>query len=435
MTPRRFHPLWLIGAAALLNACGGAGVPQAEGDPYAGADHPWTYSAPAGQLGAQSLTPGDNSLSYERVLDASNGWGPVEVNRSNGEMGASDGRTLTLNGQTSARGFGVHAGSSMRFGLQGSGATCSRFRVGVGIDDEVGSRGSVVFQVYLDGVKAFDSGLMTGASATKWADLDIRGRQALKLVVTDGGDGKAYDHADWVQPTVRCAAVTPRPTLTLGQDRLEIFHKHSAALSATFADLSGPVGLRLEVAPGFSSGLQLRTTSLTLPAAAGPQRVVIDAPGLPDFYTETQSLSAPYTLVVSQGGRDVARAPLTIQQKLLGVQASAAPALLPARPGSAVTFTVTVRLTPGLETSLEIGNSGCPVQGCEYAATPVSETTSVLSGGASVLQREFRVVLPAGISPTQNLTLDYYVVVGDFAGYRKPWYGNTQVAVVWQPLK
>lgn len=371
-TPRRFRSVWLVGAALLLSACGGAATPQP---------------------GAQELTPGEHSPADERAPDA----------------------------------------SATRFSPQGNGATCRRLRGGVAA--EVGSRGSVDAQVYLNGLPAFDSGLRAGASAPKWADPDIGGRRERRLVVSDGGDGKGYEHAAGVRPTVSCAAVGTPPTLTLSQDHLEIFHKHSATLGATFAGLSGPVDLRLEVAAGSSSGLQLRTTSLTLPATGGPQQVVIDAPGLPEFYTPEQSLAAPYTLVVSQAGRDVARAPVTIREKLLGVQASVAPARVSAQPGAALTFTVTVRLTPGLPTSLAIGHAGCPVQGCEYRATPVSGTYGAVSGKTGVLKRDFQVVLPAGAAPPQDVTLNYSVEVGDFAGYRRPWYGNTEVAVVWHPLK
>jgi hypothetical protein len=79
---------------------------------------------------------------------ASNGWGPVEKDRSNGETGATDGRTITLNGTTHAKGLGVHASSDVRYDLNGAYST---FISDVGVDDEVGSRGSVVFQVYADG--------------------------------------------------------------------------------------------------------------------------------------------------------------------------------------------------------------------------------------------------------------------------------------------
>jgi len=94
----------------------------------------------------------------------------------------------------------------MRFSLQGTGATCSRFTADVGIDDEVGPRGKVVFQVYLDGVKAYDSGVMKGKDSAKRVDVDITGKQELRLVVTDAGNGIHFDHADWAQPMIRCVA-------------------------------------------------------------------------------------------------------------------------------------------------------------------------------------------------------------------------------------
>ena len=81
---------------------------------------------------------------------------------------------------------------------------CTAFQSDVGIDDEVGPNGSVVFQVFLDGVKAYDSGTMNGSAATKTIDLDVTGKSELGLVVTDGGDnGNAYDHADWAERRYR----------------------------------------------------------------------------------------------------------------------------------------------------------------------------------------------------------------------------------------
>ena len=40
---------------------------------------------------------------------ATNGWGPVEKDKSNGEQAAGDGRTITLNTVTFAKGLGAHA--------------------------------------------------------------------------------------------------------------------------------------------------------------------------------------------------------------------------------------------------------------------------------------------------------------------------------------
>jgi hypothetical protein len=161
-------------------------------------------SAPAdGDLSVLLLTPGRNTLQYERALSSQNGWGPIEKNRSNGEQAAGDGRPLTLNGRVYAQGFGTHAGSDLRFDLLSNpGARCTRFTATVGVDDEVGPRGSVAFQVFLDGVKAYDTGPQTGASAPVPLTLDVSGKQELRLVATDAGDGIAYDHADWADPAL-----------------------------------------------------------------------------------------------------------------------------------------------------------------------------------------------------------------------------------------
>jgi hypothetical protein len=214
MNKRAAVRLWLgSGLALLLAACGQSG-PSSEVDPYAGgASYPWAYTAPEGQVTTLSLTPGENNLFYEPILEAQNSWGPVEIDRSNGERAAGDGKTLTLNGKTYRRGFGVHAYSKLLFSLKGTGATCTRFTADIGVDDEVGNRGSVVFKVYLDGTEVYSSGTMTGASATKKVDLNITGKQKLLLEVTDAGNGISYDHADWAIPRVYCQkeGTTPPP--------------------------------------------------------------------------------------------------------------------------------------------------------------------------------------------------------------------------------
>jgi len=197
-----------------LFACGQTPAPGAS-DPYAnGVSYPWTYASPPEKIRTLSLTPGWNNLYFEPLLAASNSWGHIEIDRSNGEQRAGDGRILTLNGKTYARGFGTHASSEMRYSLQGTdGAECTRFTADIGVDDEVGDRGSVVFQVYLDGVKAYDSGTMTGADATKQVDLDLAGKRELRLVVTDAGNGIHYDHADWAQPMIFCQGAQMGGTL------------------------------------------------------------------------------------------------------------------------------------------------------------------------------------------------------------------------------
>jgi chitodextrinase len=137
-----------------------------------------------------------------------NGWGPVEKDTSNGESAAGDGGTITLNGVTYAKGLGVHANSQVTYNLGGS---YSRFVSDIGVDDEVGSAGSVVFQVWADGIKIYDSGLMTGSSATRTVNVAVTGVNQLQLVVTDGGDNNNSDHADWAGAYLAAGATSPAP--------------------------------------------------------------------------------------------------------------------------------------------------------------------------------------------------------------------------------
>ena len=164
---------------------------------YDGKDHSWKEAGTT--LSAQALTSGNNDLSTQDWSSANSGWGPVEKNRSNGESGGGDGNTLTLQGKTYTTGLGVHASSDITYNLNGQ---CSGFQSDIGIDDEVRSLGSVTFEIWADGTKLYDSGLMTGSSATKFASVDLRGKNQLRLVVTGGGDNINYDHADWAGATL-----------------------------------------------------------------------------------------------------------------------------------------------------------------------------------------------------------------------------------------
>lgn len=149
----------------------------------------------------------DGLLSAQPWTYMANEWGPAERNQSSGGPGAEDGRTLSLNGVQYPNGFGVSAPSALEFRLGGS---CSAFTADVGIDDEVGSQGTVMFQVWGDGQKLYDSGHMTGSTATRHVSLMIPGVRSLRLQVI-AVDATADDHADWTSPRVTCPTGTNQP--------------------------------------------------------------------------------------------------------------------------------------------------------------------------------------------------------------------------------
>ena len=139
-----------------------------------------------------------------------NGWGPAEIDLSNGEQAAGDGRPITLHGTVYAKGLGVHAASDLKYTLAGM---CASFSSDIGIDAEVGPNGSVIFQVLADGTKVYDSGIVTSATPTITVNVPLSGVKALDLVVIQGTTIN-YAHADWAGARLSCAAPTSPLSVT-----------------------------------------------------------------------------------------------------------------------------------------------------------------------------------------------------------------------------
>ncbi|MFL6075141.1 MAG: NPCBM/NEW2 domain-containing protein [Mycobacteriales bacterium] len=144
---------------------------------------------------------GASNVSDLTWLSASNAWGPVEKDTSNGEASAGDGHTITINGVTYAKGLGTNAPSEIDYFLGGS---CSTVSADVGIDDEKdGSVANATFQIWADGTKVADSGAMTAADPARHLSAPVAGAQLLRLVADDNGDANS-DHTDWAGPQLTC---------------------------------------------------------------------------------------------------------------------------------------------------------------------------------------------------------------------------------------
>ena len=131
-----------------------------------------------------------------------NGWGPPEIDRSNGERAPDDGGPLVIGTSAFDHGIGVHALSRIVVELDGR---CSLFLADVGLDEEVGDRGSVVFEVWGDGERLGVSGIVRGPQAAVPIAADLDGVSRMVLVVTPAGDGRADDHADWGNARLECS--------------------------------------------------------------------------------------------------------------------------------------------------------------------------------------------------------------------------------------
>jgi hypothetical protein len=137
---------------------------------------------------------------------AEQGYGALRVDRS------VMGKPLRIGDRQFAKGLGTHAPSEIVYSLHDEG---QEFEAWVGVDAALGptNRGTVVFQVVGDDKKLFDSGVMRADTPAKRVSVSLTGVRTLKLVVTDAGDSKDSDHADWAEPVLflkRQPSVTSR---------------------------------------------------------------------------------------------------------------------------------------------------------------------------------------------------------------------------------
>jgi alpha-glucosidase len=105
------------------------------------------------------------------------------------------GHPLTVNGQVFKKGLGVKADSVLVYKLDGS---WDRLSGHVGVDGEVGAGGHVMFRVYADGKRIFESPQQSVTSIKQLMDLDIKGIKQLKLVLLDDHGPTDSDHGDWL---------------------------------------------------------------------------------------------------------------------------------------------------------------------------------------------------------------------------------------------
>jgi hypothetical protein len=144
---------------------------------------------------------GTDAVSDLPFLSATNGWGPVERDTSNGEQAAGDGHPITINGVTYAKGLGTNAISDVEVYLGGH---CTRFTAMAGVDDEQNGAGTVTFSVAADGKTLVTTPTIRGHQPATSIDVNVTGAQVLDLIVGDAGDGNGNDHGDWATPTLTC---------------------------------------------------------------------------------------------------------------------------------------------------------------------------------------------------------------------------------------
>ena len=175
-----------------------------------------------------------------RIVHAVQAWGALGVDTCAHASGQTP-LKLRIKDRDYDRGLGHHASGEIVVDLEG---LYDRFEAEVGVQWQQGTTGSVVFQVFVDDEKRFDSGVMREADAARPVSVSLDGAAELRLVALDAGDGITCDCANWavarliraanpksverrladVAPFARVVTFDPRRTDGSRANRVQEFH-------------------------------------------------------------------------------------------------------------------------------------------------------------------------------------------------------------------
>lgn len=164
----------------------------------------------SGKASSDQASPAVEYLSdaRERIALAQQGWGKLGVDVA-AHMPHRAGLPLQIGDQHFAKGLGSHAPGQIVVELDGE---YDSFAADIGVQWQGGNVGSVVFQVWVDGKKRFDSGVMREADAARAIVVRLAGAREMMLMVSDAGDGIACDVANWANARlVRARVARARP--------------------------------------------------------------------------------------------------------------------------------------------------------------------------------------------------------------------------------
>ena len=163
-------------------------------------------SVAVGAEGAEYLS----GEARDRIVYAAQGWGELGFDCAVVPR-KGQGPKLQIGDKEYERGLGHHANGEIFVELAGEYAD---FEADVGVQRQGGQVGSVVFQVFADDEKRFDSGVMTSDDPARPVRVSVEGAFELRMVVKDAGDGIRHDGANWANarliPGV-AAQARPRP--------------------------------------------------------------------------------------------------------------------------------------------------------------------------------------------------------------------------------
>lgn len=145
-------------------------------------------------------------LSHLKFVSATNGLGPIEINKTNGAAGDGDGSSIVLKGQSYAKGIGVAENSEIKYNIPT--ASYYKFRSFIGISDDVSNScdntGGVVFKLYGNETLLYTSPSIFRNSALVEINVNIEAYSSIKLKVESVNSNTTCNRAVWADAKLLC---------------------------------------------------------------------------------------------------------------------------------------------------------------------------------------------------------------------------------------
>ena len=127
-------------------------------------------------------------LDTMKPVQATQEFGVLQINQNIVQ------KPIRIKNRYFARGLGSHASARIVYDITDQGF--NRFQTWLGADSE-NQVSSMTFTIQVDGVKRWESGLVTAQDPARFVDIDVTGGKTLELLVDNAGDGNVCDHADF----------------------------------------------------------------------------------------------------------------------------------------------------------------------------------------------------------------------------------------------
>jgi hypothetical protein len=153
-------------------------------------------------------------------LVVTQGWGNPGIKTAAHATGQQP-MKLRIADKEYERGIGHHAPGEITVNLEAKYLT---FEAEAGVQWQGGGQGSVVFEVWVDGEKRFESSIMNDSAPAQPISLNLVAARELRLVAKDGGDGFSCDMANWAEARLTYDSCLPdvgKPTFYLDGIPLE----------------------------------------------------------------------------------------------------------------------------------------------------------------------------------------------------------------------